>query len=122
MTKKNYVSLVMGLVGGIIFAIGMCMCLIPEWDAFRPGVGVGIAGAVVLLIMLAVRRKMSGKSAVHLNGKTVGTVLLGIIGALVLGVGMCCVMVWGKLILGIALGVVSMVILLALIPICKGLE
>lgn len=122
MLKKNYVSLVMGTVGGIIFAIGMCMCLIPEWNAFKPGVIVGIVGAVILLIMLIVRRKMSGKPAVRLNGKTIGTVLLGIVGALVLGVGMCCVTVWSKLALGIALGIVGIILLLALIPICKGIK
>ena len=29
MKKKNFVSMIMGIVGGIPFAIGMCMCLIP---------------------------------------------------------------------------------------------
>ena len=30
MQKKNFVSLILGTVGGILFAIGMCMCLLPE--------------------------------------------------------------------------------------------
>lgn len=29
MKKKNFVSLVMGTVGGILFALGMCMCMLP---------------------------------------------------------------------------------------------
>ena len=29
MKKKNFVSLLFGTVGGILFALGMCMCLLP---------------------------------------------------------------------------------------------
>ena len=94
MKKKNFVSLLFGTVGGILFALGMCMCLLPEWGAFTPGVVIAAVGAVVLLVLLLVRRKMAGKPAVHISGKAVGAVLLGIVGALVLGVGMCMAMVW----------------------------
>ena len=87
MQKKNFVSMMMGAIGGILFAIGMCMCLLPEWNAFRPGVVIAAIGAVVFLMLLLVRRRMEGKPAIHLSGKAVGSVLLGIVGALVLGVG-----------------------------------
>lgn len=97
MKKKNFVSLVFGTVGGILFALGMCMCLLPEWGAFTPGVVIAAVGAAALLVLLLVRRKMAGKPAVHISGKAVGAVLLGIVGALVLGVGMCMAMVWGTL-------------------------
>lgn len=101
MQKKNFVSMLLGTVGGILFAIGMCMCLLPEWGVFTQGIIIGAVGAVVLLAMLIVRRKMEGKPAVRLNGKAVGSVLLGVIGALVLGVGMCMVMIWSMMIPGI---------------------
>ena len=122
MRKKNFVSLIMGTVGGILFALGMCMCLIPEWGAFTQGVVIAAVGLVVLLILLAVRRKMEGKPFVHLNAKVIGTVLLGIVGALVLGVGMCMVMVWNMLVWGVVIGIVGLVLLLCLIPICRGLK
>lgn len=122
MKKKNFVSMIMAAIGGILFAIGMCMCLLPEWNAFGQGVVVAAVGAAVLLAMLVVRRKMEGKPAVKLNGKAVGTVLLGIVGALALGVGMCLVMVWSQLVWGILVGVVGIALLLCLIPICKGLK
>ena len=122
MQKKNFVSMMMGAIGGIQFAIGMCMCLLPEWNAFRPGVVIAVIGAVVLLMLLLVRRRMEGKPAIHLSGKAVGSVLLGIVGALVLGVGMCMVMVWSMLIPGILVGVVGIVLLLCLIPLIKGLK
>lgn len=124
MKKKNFVSLVMGTVGGILFALGMCMCMcmLPQWNAFTQGVVVSAVGAVVLLAMLVVRRKMEGKPAVRLNGKAVATVLLGVVGALVLGVGMCMVMVWNMLMWGIVVGIVGIVLLICLIPLCRGLN
>ena len=122
MKKKNFVSMIMGTVGGILFAIGMCMCLLPQWNAFNQGIVMGAAGAVILLAMLIVRRRMEGKPAVKLNGKAVGTILFGIVVALALGVGMCMVMVWNMLIQGILVGLVGIVLLLCLIPIVKGLE
>lgn len=122
MKKKSFVSMIMGTIGCIMFAIGMCMCLLPKWNAFSQGVVIAIVGVVVLLAMLIVRRKMEGKPAIELNGKAIGTVLLGIVGALALGVGMCLVMVWSHLVWGILVGIVGIVLLLCLIPICKGLK
>ena len=73
--------------------------------------------------MVIVRRKMEGKPViVKLSGKTIGSILLGIVGALALGVGMCMVMVWEMLIQGILVGVVGIVLLLCLIPLIKGLK
>lgn len=122
MKKKNFISLIMGTVGLILFGIGMCMSLLPEWNAFNQGIVVAAVGLVVLLAMLIIRRKMEGKPAIKLNGKAIGTVLFGIVGALVLGVGMCMVMVWNMLIWGIGVGLVGIVLLLCLIPICRGLK
>ena len=122
MQKKNFVSMLLGTVGGILFAIGMCMCLLPEWGVFTQGIIIGAVGAVVLLAMLIVRRKMEGKPAVRLNGKAVGSVLLGVIGALVLGVGMCMVMIWSMMIHGILVGIVGIILSLCLIPLVKGLK
>ena len=122
MKKSSFVAMIQGTIGGILFALGMCMALIPEWNAFRPGVIMGVAGAVVLLIMVLVWRKMENKEPIHVSGKTIGTVLLGIAGALLLGVGMCLTMVWSNMILGIVIGIVGIVVLLCLIPLTKGLQ
>ena len=82
----------------------------------------GVIGAVILLIMVLVWRKMENKAPIHLSGKTIGTVLLGIIGALVLGIGMCLTMVWSNMIVGIVVGLVGIILLLCLIPLAKGLK
>lgn len=84
----------------------------------------GAAGAVILIIMLLVRRKMSGKSLmVKPSGRTVGAILLSILSVLTFGVGMCMTMIWeGLMIPGIAVGVVGMILMLCLIPVCKGIK
>lgn len=123
MTKKNFVTLILGTIGGILFALGMCMAMLPEWNAFTPGVVIGAVGLIVLLAMVMVRRKMEGKPIiVKLTAKTVGAILLGMIGTLALGVGMCMVMVWDMLVYGVVVGLVGIVLLLCLIPLVKGLQ
>lgn len=122
MKKKDFVTLIMSTVGGILFALGMCMALIPEWGAMVPGIVVGAVGAVVLLAMVLVRRKMSGKPAIVFNGKAIGITLLGVAGAIILGVGMCMTMIWGMMVPGIIVGIVGIVALLCLIPVVKGLK
>ncbi len=122
MKKKDFVTLILSIVGGILFALGMCMALVPEMGSLTSGVVVGVIGAVVLLAMLLIRRKMDGKPAIVFNSKTIFTTLLGIIGAVVLGVGMCMVMIWNMMASGIVVGIVGIVLLLCLIPVIKGLK
>ena len=122
MKKSTFVAMLLGTIGGILFALGMCMALIPEWNAFQPGVIMGVIGAVVLLIMVFVWRKMENKAPIRLSGKTIGATLIGIIGALLLGVGMCLTMVWSHMIAGIAIGIVGIVVILCLIPFIRGLK
>ena len=35
MKKKDFITLIMSTVGGILFALGMCMALLPEWLEIR---------------------------------------------------------------------------------------
>lgn len=122
MKKSTFVAMILGTIGGILFALGMCMALIPEWNAFQPGVIMGVIGAVVLLIMVLVWRKMENKAPIKLSGKTIGATLIGIVGALLLGVGMCLTMVWSNMVVGIIVGIIGIVVLWCLIPFIKGLK
>ena len=122
MKKSTFIAMILGTIGGILFALGMCMALVPEWNAFKPGVIMGVMGAIVLLIMVCVWRKMENKAPVKLSGKTVGATLIGIVGALLLGVGMCLTMVWSNMVVGIIVGIVGIVVLICLIPFVKGLK
>jgi len=123
MKKENFVSLVLSVVGGLAFALGMCICLLPEWNvSFTMGVVLAAIGAVVIAVTFIVRRVMSGKPFGKPNFKVIGKVLFGIVAALVLGLGMCMIMVWGMMIPGILVGIVGIVLLLCLIPMCVGIK
>lgn len=120
--KSSFVAMMLGTVSGVLFAIGMRMALIPEWGTMKPGIIFGCVGIVLGIITLIIRRKMTGKEPIKISGKTVLTGIVGIIGALALGVGMCFSMVWSKMVLGIIIGLVGIVILLCLIPLTKGIK
>lgn len=122
MKKSTFVAMILGTIGGILFALGMCMALIPEWNAFHQGVGTGVIGVVVLLIMAMVWRKMENKKPVRLSGKTIAVALIAIIGSLLLGIGMCLTMVWAHMAAGIVIGIAGIVVLLSLLPFIKGLK
>lgn len=121
MKKENLVTLILSAIGGICFALGMCMCLLREWNSFREGIVMGTAGLLFLATTVFVRRKMVGKTPISFSKKTMGIITLAVCGALLLGVGMCMTMVWeGLLIPGIFTGIIGIVLLLCLIPLCQG--
>ena len=122
MKKSSFVAMILGTVSGMLFSLGMCMALLPEWNAFREGVVFGAVGLVLGLVTLLIWRKMEGKQPVRLQPKQVLFVVFGILGALVLGLGMCFCMVWENIVMGTLIGLVGIVMLLSLIPMVKGLQ
>ena len=122
MKKSSFVAMILGTVSGVLFALGMCMALLPEWNLFKEGVIFGVVGLVIGLITVFVWRKMENKGPLKFNGKTILTVLFAIVGALLLGGGMCLCMVWEQFVIGVLVGLVGIVALLSLIPIIRGIK
>lgn len=122
MKKSNFAALILGTIGIVFFALGMCMALLPEWGMFNQGIVCGVVGLVVLFITVMIWRKMEGKAPIKIDAKTVGSVVVGVLGALLLGIGMCLSMVFGKMVLGIAVGLAGIVVLMLLIPLVKGIK
>ena len=122
MKKSSFVAMMLGTVAGVFFALGMCMALLPEWNAMKPGIVFGALGIVLGIVTLFIWRKMEGKAPIRLNGRMVLISLFAIVGALVLGVGMCFCMVWNNIVLGTVIGLVGILLLLSLVPITKGIE
>ena len=122
MKKSSFVAMLMGIVSGVLFALGMCMALIPEWNAFQPGIMFGCAGLLLGLISVIVWRKMEHKAPIRFSAKTILAITVGVIGVLALGVGMCFCMVWDQMGIGIVIGLIGIVVLLCLIPLTKGLK
>ena len=122
MKKSNFIALILGTIGGIFFALGMCTALLPEWGMSGQGIAAGIAGLLLLLLDLIIWGRMEGKAPVKLSKKTVAAVAVSIFGALLLGIGMCLTMLLGKMVLGIVIGLAGIILLLMLIPLVKGIH
>ena len=50
MKKSSFAAMVLGTVSVVLFALGMCMALIPEWNAFYPGIVFGCVGLLLGLV------------------------------------------------------------------------
>ena len=125
MKKSTFVSIILGTIGTIFFALGMCMCLLPEWGMMQEGKISGGIGLVVLLATIFIWRRMEGKAPIKPSVKTIVVTVLSVFGALLLGVGMSLCLVFGQMLPGIIVGIFGLVIiigLLMLIPLSKGLK
>ncbi len=122
MKKSSFITLIMGTVSGVLFALGMCMALLPEWNAFKEGVIFGTIGMILGIITLLVWCKMENKKLPKMNGKNVLCAIYGVIAALVLGVGMCMCLVWQQIVWGTLIGLLGIIMLIALIPMIKGIK
>ena len=121
MKKNQFITLIIGVVAGLIFGIGMCMCLLPEWNMFETGVVVTAIGGGILLLMGIMALVKNSKNRKP-NWKLVGKVLFAILSALVLGLGMCLILVWEMMLVGLVVGVVGIVMILCLIPMFAGFK
>ncbi len=122
MKKTTFAALVLGIIGGLLFSLGLCMCLLPQWNAFVEGVGCIAAGAVLLLVLLILARRGRPRTEKAVNWKLVGKITYGVVSTLVLGAGMSMILVLDLLLWGIVVGVVGILMLLYLIPMCIGLK
>ena len=122
MKKSNFVALIMGTVSGVLFALGMCMALLPEWNAFMEGVIFGAVGLVLGAVTALVWCRMENKKLPKLNGKNIFRIVYGVVAVLVLGVGMCMCLVWQQIIWGTLVGLLGIVLLIGLIPMIKGIK
>ena len=127
MKKETLLEIILGTIGGLVFAIGLTMCLIPEWDLFKVGVVVAILGFIILLCIIPVYRKNHPKKE-HgpINWGILFTWIIGIVGALVMGFGMSKVMVGDPsktdLLIGIIAGIIGLLICVFNYPIYSYLK
>jgi len=115
MKKETLLLIILGTIGGLIFSIGMCMCLVPEWNAFTAGVIVAIIGFIVLLAIIPIYRKdHPAKPHKPIDRGLLLTWTVGVIGALIMGFGMSRILVGtastGDIVVGLITGVVGLII------------
>ena len=122
MKKSNFAALILTTISGIFFALGVCMVLLPEWGVRNQGIVCGLIGLVLALITFLIWRRMESKDPIRISKKMIGATLISVLGALLLGVGMCLCMLFSSFIFGIVIGITGIVVLLMLIPLLKGLH
>ena len=114
MKKETLLEIILGTIGGLVFSIGMCMCLLPEWNMFIPGMVVSIVGFIILLGIIPIYRKEHPrKQHGSINKGLVLTFIIGIIGSLIMGFGMSKVMVGEAsqidMLVGIITGIIGLI-------------
>ena len=119
MKKGNVVIIIMSMISVLLLALGVCMVLIPAWNVFLQGIVVGIAGLLLGVITLLVGRKVAKKEPIKLRAKTLSLWILGILGLLLFGTGLCLYLVWKDLLVGILIAIAGVVILLCLPSLVK---
>lgn len=116
MKKETLLEIILGTIGGLIFAIGMCMCLIAEWNMLKTGVITAIIGFIILLCIIPVYRNShprKEKNRKTINWGIVLTWTIGVIGSLIMGFGMSRIMVGNAstsdMVVGLITGVIGLV-------------
>lgn len=128
MKKETLQEIIIGTVGGLIFAIGMCMCLISEWNLLKVGVVLGIIGVIILLCIIPIYRKEHPRKVndKKLDKGLVLTWTVGVIGALIMGFGMSKIMVGEQetvdIVIGMITGVVGLLICVLNYPVYSYLK
>ena len=105
-----------------MFALGMCMALLPEWNAFTEGIIFGAVGLVLGAVTALVWCKMENKKMPKCSGKNLFRILYSIVAVLAFGTGMCMCLIWQKFVWGTLVGLLGIVMLIALIPMIKGIK
>lgn len=127
MKKDTLLEIILGTIGGLVFAIGMCMTLIPEWNLFNLGVAITVIGFILLLCIIPVYRSTHPKKQhAPINWGIVFTWIIGVVGALIMGFGISKVMIdapsQSELILGIVVGIIGLLICVLNYPIYSYLK
>lgn len=122
MKKDTLLTIILGTIGGLIFAIGMCMCLVTEWNMLKPGIIVALIGFITLLGIIPIYRiNHPKKEHGPINWGLVLTFVVGIVGSLIMGFGMSKIMVGeastSDMIIGMITGVVGLIICVLNYPI-----
>ena len=81
MQKSSLVALIMGTVSGVLFALGMCMCLV--WEQIVWGTLIGLLGIIMLIALIPMIKGINGT---ELFAKRITGVLLVVLSFCIVGV------------------------------------
>ena len=89
MKKSSFIAMLLGTISGMLFALGLCMVLIPEWSAAGTGTVLGGTGMLLGAVTILIWRRMEHCRPIQISLKTLLVAAVAIAGTLVLGIGMC---------------------------------
>lgn len=122
MKKETLIEIILSTIGGLIFSVGMCMCLIQEWNMLASGIITSLIGIIVLLCIIPVYRKEHPKKEKKKKDiAVISTWIIGLVGALVMGFGMSKIMTEeaevSDMIIGLITGVIGLIVCVLNYPI-----
>lgn len=122
MKKTTLITIILATFGGLITSLGMCMCLISEWNTLAYGIVTGIIGIIILLFIIPINLKdKPKKEKKDLDYGLILAWIAGIIGSLIMGFGMSKVMVdnssTSDMIIGLITGSIGLCICILNYPI-----
>ncbi len=80
MKKEKLIEILLVIVGGLTYSIGMCMYLIEKWDLKSFGLGAIIIGFLILLYIVPIHKKLKeGEEKRVINKKERNCILAGIV-------------------------------------------
>lgn len=122
MKKNQFIKLLYSVVAGLLFSLGMCMCLLPQWDLFVEGIIITAIGAILLIGFGIVSFIKNHKNRAPINWKLVFKVAYCVFSTLILGLSLCMIMVWELMIFGIIVGIIGIIMILFSIPMFIGFK
>ena len=114
-----------GTFGGGLLNGGEGIRILPEGvPAMQMVMPVGgfLALGCVIAGFQYMMRKMENKKMPKCSGKIVFRIVYAVVAVLILGTGMCLCLVWQKFVWGTLVGLLGIVMLIALIPMIKGIK
>lgn len=127
MEKHTLLEIILATIGGLLLAIGLCMCLLPQWNMFTIGVIISLLGFLLLLCIIPVYQKSHiQQTAKPINWSFLFVWIIGIVGALVMGFGMSKIMASDvsrmDMIIGMGFGIIGLVACILNYPIYTYLK
>ncbi len=105
MKKGTLFAYVLGILGGLLLALGMVFTLVESTELFTFGLVVGIIGLIFLALVYPLYRKSIGKPFNKVRKGAIGLSIFGTFSLLLLGAGMSMTMVYDDLFtIGIVVG------------------
>lgn len=121
MKKSDFIVLISYTLSLLVLALGICLYTLPGWGMPTLGLPLSILGLILVGLTWISQRRMTGKGIPKVNLKLTAKVLYSLLALLVFGGGFALV-TSGNFLVGVALGLIGLVMVIGMIPVLIGLK